>query len=461
MDLQQYFATQCRATSVLLKTNSPSIKATVQGRRREQTGTVASFGFDGFNLDILYIERGRAAYAQQTIWLSFTLDCDTTLPYSVYDILSFIEPDNFNCYTFTYVDSQELMKDCFGEINGLLEKLIPALTAFLKDGITKNRLIDAQRKAINRYFGDSVIESGEMLGSAADNIINMMLRNFHEAQIECAVIGGQGLFYEGKDEKALKKLKKSKYRTAYHDNLVSYMENGGTSACVTPVARKASAHKGAARHSQGVSGIFKILGMAIAIDIPVTAFLVGFFYVSCTLMFRESLFYTGFYENVFLMPFFGSLFSVGLSIQVLNRRSKKKGKNKSSVHTPEASASIKSFYKYLTIIGECLALFGCLSSIFSTTAFYGDSFKYSQADFPLYHEECSYKAIDTIALVEGYMENEKFHEQKHIAIVTKSGTVIDLYNSTCLSGESVIKNITFADDHNIKIKTVKTIEGLK
>ncbi len=461
MDLQQYFATQCRATSVLLRTNSPSIKATFQGRRREQTGTIASFGFDGFNLDILYIERGRAAYAQQTIWLSFTLDCDTTLPYSVYDILSFIEPDNFNCYTFTYVDSQELMKDCFGEINTLLERLVPELTAFLKDGITKNRLIDAQRKAINRYFGDSVIESSEMLGSAADNIINMMLRNFHEAQIECAVIGGQSLFYEGKDEKALKKLKKSKYRTAYHDNLVAFMENGGTSDCVTPVARKASAHKGAARHSQGVSGIFRILGLAIAVDVPVTAFLIAFFYVACLLMFRGSLFYTGFYENLFLMPFFGSLFSVGLSIQILNRKPKEKKNNKKTVHSPEASGILKGFYKYLTIAGECLALIGCISSIFSTTVFYEDGFRYSQADFPLSHEECKYNSVDTIALVEGYSENEKFYEQKHIAVVTKSGTVIDLYNSTWLSGEDIMKNLTFTQDYGIETKTVKSIKELK
>ncbi len=461
MDLQQYFATQCRATSVLLRTNSPSIKATFQGRKREQTGTIASFGFDGFNLDILYIERGRTAYAQQTLWLSFTLDCDTTLPYSVYDILSFIEPENFNCYTFTYVDSQELMKDCFGEINNLLERLVPGLTAFLKDGITKNRLIDAQRKAINRYFGDSVIESGEMLGSAADNIINMMLRNFHEAQIECAVIGGQGLFYEGKDEKALKKLKKSKYRTTYHDNLVAYMENGGTSDCVTPVARKASAHKGAVRHGQGVSGIFRILGLAVAIDIPVTALLIGFFYIACSVMFKDSLFYTGFYENVFLMPFFGSLFCVGLSIQLLNRKSKGKKKDKKSVHSPEAPTTLVSFYKYLTIVGECLALFGCLSSIFSTAVFYEDSFRYSQEDFPLSHQECKYESVDTIALVEGYVQNEKFYEQKHIAIVTKSGTVIDLYNSTCLSGEDIMNNITFISDYGIETKTVKTIEELK
>ncbi|MBR5442150.1 MAG: hypothetical protein IKV44_04285 [Clostridia bacterium] len=461
MDLQQYFASQCRASSVLLKTNSPSIKATVHGRRREQTGTVASFGFDGFNLDLYYIERGRAAYAQQTIWLSFTLDCDTTLPYSVYDILSFIEPENFNCYTFTYVDSQELMRDCFGEINGLLARLVPALTELLKDGITKNRLIDSQRKAINRYFGDSVIESGEMLGAAADNIINMMLRNFHEAQIECAVIGGQGLFYEGKDEKALKRLKKSKYRTTYHDNLVAYLENGGTSDCVTPIAKTASAHKGAVRHGQGVAGAFRILGLAMAIDIPVTAFLAGFFYVACAVMFKDSLFYSGFYENVFLMPFFGSLFSVGVAIQLLNRKAEEKKTDKNAIHSPKAPEILKSFYKYLTIAGECLALFGCISSIFSTAVFYKDGFRYSQEDFPLSHQECKYNVVDTIALVEGYVENDKFYEQRHVAVVTEIGTVIDLYNSTFLSGEDIIKSLDLAEEYDIEIKTVKTIEELK
>ena len=342
-----------------------------------------------------------------------------------------------------------------------MERLVPTLSEFLKDGINKNRLIDAQRKAINRYFGDAVMESSEMIGAAADNIINMMLRNFHEAQIECAVIGGQGLFYEGKDEKALKKLKKAKYRTAYHDNLVAFLENGGTSECVSPIARRASAHKGAVRHGQGVSGIFRILGVALAIDIPVTAFLVGFFYIACTVMFKDSLFYTGFYENLFLMPFFGSLFSVGLSIQLLNRKPKDKRKDKSSVHTPEAPTIIKSFYKYLTIGGECLALFGCISSIFSTTVFYSDSFRYSQADFPLSHQECRYEAVSTVVLVEGYEENEKYHPQKHVAVVTKSGTVIDLYNSTWLSGDDVIENLALLSDYGIETKTVKTIEELK
>ena len=40
-------------------------------------------------------------------------------------------------------------------------------------------------------------------------LISMMLSNFFEYQIECAVVGGQALFYSGKTEKALKALKKA------------------------------------------------------------------------------------------------------------------------------------------------------------------------------------------------------------------------------------------------------------
>ncbi len=464
MDLQQYFATQCRASSVILKTHSPSIKATVQGKKRRRTGTVGTLSFDGFCVDIMYLESGRSAYAQQTIWLSFVLDCDTTLPYSVYDILAFLEPDNFNCYTYTYVDSQELMGNCFGEINALLQRLAPKLSKFLKDGVNKNRLIDTQRKAVNKYFGDSVIESSELIGAAADNIINMMLRNFHEAQIEAAVIGGQSLFYAGKDEKALKKLKKAKYLTLYHTNLIAFLENGGTSEGITLTAREASAEKGALRHGHGLSGCLKIIGLALCIDIPVTVVMIAVFYIACSIMFKNSLFYTGFYENIFLMPFFGSLLSVGISLQVLNhsrKDSSKDKKSKKAVHSLPVTNSMKTFYKCFTIVGECLAILGCLTSIYSTTVFYEDRMCYSEADFPTSHSICQYSSIEAIALVNGITQNEKFHPQKHIAIVTKSGSVIDLYNSTCLSGEDAVRSFTLAEDYDIEIITVNTIDDLK
>ncbi len=463
MDLHSYFTTQSRATSVLLKTHSPTIKSMVNNmKKKERIGTVATLSFDGFKVDITYIERGRAAYAQQTIWLSFILDSDETLPFSVYDILAFCEPQNFKCYTYTYVDSMELMRDCFGEINELLQRIVPHLTALISDGVTKNRLLQTQRDCINKYFGDSVIEQSQMLGGKADNLINMMLRNFYDSQIESAVVGAQSLFYTGKEDKALKKLTRAKCRSLYQENMLNHIKNGGKAVKPSETLQKASPEKGARRHGETFASSVKILLLGFLIDIPVSIVLSAIFFIVSKILFHDAVLFMGFFENIFMMPFFGSFVSVCISLHIFkNRREKKSKDDDSSVQILRTSKASNTLLKYLTIIGETLALIGCISSIYSTAVFYEDRVAYATSDFPFSHTECAYKSIDSVAIVEGYTEGEKFIARPYVAIVTESGAVIDLYNATMLSADDFSKKTDFLEEKGIEIIEVKTIEELK
>ena len=462
MDLQSFFTTQCRATSVLLKTHSPTIKAMVQGRKQERTGTVATLSFDGFKIDITYIESGRAAYAQQTIWLSFVLDSDETLPFSVYDILAFCEPQNFKCYTYTYVDSINLMRDCFGEINELLHRIVPQLTKLLSNGVEKNRLLLTQRECINKYFGDAVIEQSRMLGGKADNILNMMMRNFYESQVESAVVGAQSLFYNGKDDKALKKLIRSKCRSQYQENLMNHIKNGGKADAPSQTLRKASAENGARRHGDTIPGAIKTLFLGFLIDIPISAILIGIMYIMYRIIFRDAVFFIGFYENIALMPFFGSMISVCLAIHLTRHRREKKRKSDDKIALPSRTTkAVNTLLKYVTIIGETLALIGCVSSVYCSVAFYDDCVTLSEAEFPFSHTEYSYDTIDTIAIVEGYTFEGEFTKRPYIAIVTESGSIIDLYNATNYSGDDFRSKADFLEKKGIEITEVKTIEELK
>ncbi len=458
MELKEYFSTQCRGSAVLLKAGSPAFKTLVSGKNgKNKNGIVATYNFDGFKLDISYIEQGSAAYAQQTIWLSFALDCDPTIPFSVYDILAFAEPDNFKCYTYTFVDSKELMRDCFGEINELLISLIPKLTSMLQNGITKNRLITSQRESVNRYFGDNVLESGDMLGGAADKIINMMLKNFFEAQIESAVVGAQSFFFTGKTEKALKKLKKSKYRSQYNENLIKYIENGGKKEEISPTVKNASVEKGVARHGGGAKGAIKLLFISLFFDILVSVVLFGIFYLICTFSFRDSIFITGILENIILIPVFGFLLSMALGIHFIKHREQKvKSQGDKTIHSPKFSKTTEIFLKYFTITAECIAILGLLTCVNSTTVFYEDSFKYSEEFFPLSQSEINYSAIDYFALVDGYTVDGKFQKDPHIIAVTKSGEKIDLYNSTYFSTKKLKETSEdFFAEKGISFKTLK------
>lgn len=463
MKLTEYFATQCRATGVILKTQSPTIKALTSGKNdKNKDGAIATFSFDGFKLSVSYIERGKASYAQQILWLSFTLDSDPTLPFSVYDILAYTQPDNFNCYTYSYVDSKELMRNCFVEINALLKDLTAQLTELLKSGVHKNKLITDQRSCLNRYFGDSVLESGEMLGGAADKIINLMIKNFYDVQIETAVIGSQSKFYNGKPEKALQSLKKSKYRTLYHDNLIKYIENGGKAIPLSEAAKAASMKEGAKRHDAGVKGAFKFLGLTLLFDIPVTLVMIALFLVLSAIYFKGNLYLSGIWENLILLPSLGVMLSGAFALRFINhRKTNAKKETDKTVYTPSMGKTSEAFLKYFTILGESLAVLGLLTCVFSTTAFYENSFKYSVEDFPFSQSECQYSSVEYFAIVDGFKTDKTFKKEPYVVAVTKSGEKIDLYNSTFLTADIFRKETDFLQDKGITIKEFKTIEDIK
>ncbi len=459
MELSEYFITQCRATGVILRGASPSVKKLVSGKKgKDQVGIAATFSFDKFSLRIIYNEQGRNAYAQQSIWLTFSLDSEPSIPFSVYDILAFCEPSNFNCYTYTYVDSKELMQDCFGEINGLLLTLIPELNQLLENGIEKNRLITSQKESINRYFGDNVLESSEMLGATGDKILNLMLKNYFDAQIECAVVGSQSFFYEGKTEKALKKLKKSKFRTQYHENLIKYLENGGAPLKESEVIKEASIKKGSNRHGGGVKGALKYGGFALLFTLAISLVAIPLYYGLCQLIFNDSLLIMGIFENALLFPAFCVLPGSALAMHFLKRSKKSKKKDSQKIHSPKLNSVALMFIKCFTILAECVLILGFITSLNSTTVFYEKSFTYTEEDFPLTQSECQYDVIDYFAIAQGYEIDGEFLKDPHIVAVTKSGTKIDLYNSTCFSTDYFKeKSEDFLTEKGIEIKTVKTI----
>ncbi len=463
MDLKEYFVSKSRELSVKLKTYSPGVKkmASGKGKKTTVTGVLCSLDFDQFKIDISYVEKGISSYAQQTIWVDFCLDADKSIPFSLYDILAVTEPENFNCYTYTYVDSQSLMKSCFEELQELLLRVVPEFQEFLKSGVNKNNLIIRQRETLNNYFGDNVLEAGEALGGQADRLIDAMIANFHRAQIEAAVLGSQALFYSGKTDKALKVLRKSKSRSLYQDNLLAYLEKGGKAFEISETAKNASADKGAVRHGGGVKGGLRLLGYTFLYLIPVDVALCVFYYIASVLLYKGSVFTYGIGEGLIFVPFMGMLMAIALAAKKMWKNENTTDNSPSAVHTPKSSAT-DNLLKYFIIAGETIALLGVMTCVFSVTPFYNDRFSYGVDDFPLSQETCRYESVDYFAVVEGYIIGEnKFTEDKYIAVKTKSGAVIDLYNSTCFTAETFTEREEFFKEKGIEIKKVKTVEEMK
>lgn len=456
MDLNTYFSTLCRQLGVHLKTESPSIKALVTNKKKNnKNGVIARYNFGEFFMDIYYIENLKGGSVQQVIWLSFFFDREPSITFSVYDILSVTDPQNFNCYTYSFVDSNQLLKSCFEEINELLQKLIPQLIKIAENGVEKNKLIDKQKQKINSYFGDNIIEASQFLKDSADKILSMMFYNFFQYQIDIYVLGSPALFFKGKEEKALKALKKAKYRSLYEDNLLTHLENGGKAPVLSETASAASTEKGTARQGTDKKGSLKILLYALLFTIPASAVMALLFLVLTFLTATDSLYIFGIKENLVFIPFFASLPALAIALNIF---SKKKTKNK-DIHIPSLAPKAKNALKYFTILAESVAIIGLFTCINSTLVLRDNDFLYTTEDFPLSRTSCQYSSIDYAAFVEGYTYEGKFQEDPHIAFVTKSGTVIDVYNSTFFSADEFKKEAEgVLKEKGVEIIDIKTID---
>lgn len=455
MDLNTYFSTLCRQLGIHLKAESPAIKNLVLNKKSKQkNGAVARYNFGEFFMDIYYIENMKGGI-QQTIWLSFFFDREPSITFSVYDVLSVTDPENFNCYTYSFVDSNELLKNCFSEIQALLEKLIPELLKIAENGVEKNKLIEKQKQKINAYFGDNIIEASQFLKDSADKILSMMFYNFFQYQIDIYILGSPALFFKGKEEKALKALKKAKYRSLYEDNLLNYLENGGKAPVLSQAANAASTEKGTARQGTDAKGSLKILLYTLLLTIPLSAIMLGLFLGVTYLTTADSLFIYGIKENLIFLPFFSTLPAVATALNIFSR---KKSKNK-DIHIPTLQPKAKTILKYFTILAESIAIIALFTCVNSTLVLRDSDILYSTEDFPLSRTSCQYASIDYAAVVDGYNYDGKFQEDKHIVFVTKSGTKIDVYNSTFFSVDK-FKNETekFLKEKGIEIKQIKTID---
>lgn len=456
MDLLTCFSNMCRQLGVHLRTESPSIKTLISNKKnKNKNGVVARYNFGEFFMDVYYIENMKGGGVQQVIWLSFFFDREPSITFSVYDILSVTDSENFNCYTYSFVDSNELIKKCFEEIEELLQKLIPELSKIAENGVEKNKLIEKQKQKINSYFGDNIIEASKFLNDSADKILSMMFYNFFQYQIDIYILGSPALFFKGKEEKALKALKKAKYRSLYEDNLLTYLENGGKAPTLSETANSASTEKGTARQGTDAKGSLRILLYTLLLTIPISAIMIGLFFALTYLTATDSLFIFGIKENLIFLPFFSTLPAIAIALNIFLR---KKAKNK-DVHIPTLQPKAKTVLKYFTILAESVAIITLFTCVNSTLVLRDNDFLYSTEDFPLSRTSCQYSSIDYAAVVEGYTYKGKFQKDEHIVFVTKSGTTIDVYNSTFFSADKFKKGTEkFLNEKGVEIKTLKTID---
>lgn len=434
MTLTEIFKTNCRATSNLL-TEKPSLafKDLVSGLYgKNKNGVIARFSFDEFFIDLYFIENGPLAYAPDTIWINVGFESVDFLPFSVYDILTVAEPENFRCYTYPYLYTEEIMLQAFGEINDLFKRLVPMLREISETGTIKNSLISNQKETINKFVGDDIFKREIEMLDASLKIRDMLIRNFLESVISHVILGGVSDFFNNEHGKAVKKLEKAKYLTAYESRLFNKLKNGELEGINASPFRdeKYKNYTGVAKkrtYSLGTKGFLKFIIPTI-LTTPIFSVILFFFYLLlCYLKFNDAVFYMNCdlfsLVSLILAGFMiGEIFSFHFSHKFKNPFKKEPEKKV----VPEASKKSK-ILKYLTILIETIVVIILFSTVNNTKVFTETKVAFPQNSFSLNQQTISYEHIETVYKARGYyLYDIKYQELPHYILVAKNGEIIDL-----------------------------------
>ena len=433
MTLSDVFKINCRATASLCK-NSPELSfrdltSGFSGKNKNET--VARFSFNNYFIDLYFIETGHLAYASNTIWLSVGFDCVSFLPFSVYDILAFDSPNNFKCYTYTYLQNSEILIQAFAEINDFFKTFIPLMDDISQNGVKKNKLIAAQKDAISKFVGDDIFQREIEILEASLKIRDMLIKNYFESVISHFISGGAAEFHNGNLQKAIKKLEKTKHKTLYEENLLRALKNGELKDYNASPFRDEH-YKNHAKNAKKSSFSFSKGGawrfiIPTIINTPLfTLLLFALYIILSTLKFSDFNFaFTINYEafvTLFLAGFLLSeIFSFHFSFKF---KSPFKLKGSDKIKSKKTSKP----FKYFTIFVETIVILLLFSSVNNTIAFTENKVYFPEDEYiSLKQNSIRYENFETVYRVSSYyIFDTKKVNFEHYVLVSKNGEQLNL-----------------------------------
>lgn len=421
MDITEFFKEQSRETARRLGAVL-RFKTLTHGAKKEIDGVVARFDFDTFFFDIMYAQKGIFATLPDTVWISSAFEAEDGIPFSVYDLLAFFCPDDFNTYTFTSVSDEALMKNAFAKTEELFIKLLPFMKNAAENGVIRNKMLTEQKNRISEYCGNTLIfDTGVPSSDLTEKLTNMLMDNFTVTETASAVT-----IYSAKKSKAIKKLKRKKYKSQYEKNLLKFLlseksENYDREYATDNVKNAIKKQSKKTFTEVGIT-----VCAALIIQIPLSAIVFGIYYALCISFFHGATYTVGTGISNGILPV---LFSLLLSFCTALKYSPEIIEKVKKTKTQKRSEKEKKALKFFIIIAETLTLLMCVYAANYTTAFYENTFTYSEnGHFVLRQTEYSYTHIKC------YVKRNEFLNPYYI-LVTDDGSEIDLYESTLYNTE--------------------------
>lgn len=376
--------------------------------------------------------------------------------YHLPELMEYLEPDNFKCYYFSYIESAERMEACFS-----------VLASFLKENFAKiNELAQNDELYVKAKEGKIQEMTSLFTGDSPDPDMEEFAINGYENYVLLIRYTGEGAYRQclcGQYEKALKTYEKMERKgalTRYEKRLVSFLRNLPLGYEFMPeecnsirIVKQLDAPS-----SEGLNIIITALVCEIVFGVFFALVILGI----NTVLSAESLYFVGmpWYEGFLLagLPaLFGGIAFRNYIRKYRQRDSYQKTKAYEVLMTPKW---VEITARFLFFIAFVIMMFLNLVLPFASTVFYPQYMAYRDGDtlLPLEKNSFNYKDIKTVYYSEGiYNDFGEFIDRPSYLLEFEDGTVWD---SDCLCSieeverfvlpiiENYYKEIEIIEDRN-------------
>lgn len=170
-------------------------------------------------VEFVLTKKDRVFCPLATLFCRIYLGKNEAFFYHLPELMPFLEPDNFQCYYFPYIESEERLHACFEVLASFIEKHLPKLQDLAKDNEMYEK-IKAAKLADMKLFDEKFDEEMEVFEVGS-----------YEEYLLLPKYAAEGAYQEfvcGNYEKAIKSyekdVKKKGKMTAYETNLISFLK---------------------------------------------------------------------------------------------------------------------------------------------------------------------------------------------------------------------------------------------
>ncbi len=179
-----------------------------------------SLANDNFTLNITYsCGDGRLIYEQSVLdsYIYFTKN-NSELMFSIYDVLRFIDKENFKCYTIYNVNTEDRLKDSFKYIVNEIVAYAKRIDEFTQNGNELNTLFKDKCIELQNFFGPHIFSAPEIR-----KLPNYSIEHYYYTRFSKFNDKAYNCYLDGNYNKALALFKKRTRLNEYEYGLLNHL----------------------------------------------------------------------------------------------------------------------------------------------------------------------------------------------------------------------------------------------